>query len=277
MHKEYTPHSLSATHTRPHTLIKSSTSLNSFFPNFGLASYANLLRYFCTKILSVFLLGIVYCDHFCWYRSVIIEQPVATAHLNPTNLDSQSGKFSISYPALCHPLDRDGEDSEASDLLSSGYRQKGAQSSLCGKWASSKALSKSGSITQNEPEIDFVLYYNVETQSLTVLLQRARYLPPKNHKCYLILIYLIPKTQSGDTLQSKVLEDSANPIINRSIVFNGVRPEEVRRQTLVFQLYNGSTMGDHIGSVSLPLYEADLYGMNCTMQIDMNREKVKVR
>ena len=129
---------------------------------------------------------------------------------------------------------------------------------------------------ENAPEIDFLLFYNTSSLSLTVHLQHARHLPPKLHKNYVILVYLVPKTQSGDTLQSKVLEDSTNPAINQSIVFRHLKPDEVRRQTLVFQLYNGSTMSDLIGGVTLSLSDADLYGMNCSMKIDMDREKVKV-
>ena len=44
----------------------------------------------------------------------------------------------------------------------------------------------------------------------------------------------------------------------------------------MFQLYNGSTMGTLVGGVTLPLSDADLYGMNCIMKIDLDRERIKV-
>jgi hypothetical protein len=133
----------------------------------------------------------------------------------------------------------------------------------------------SQSDSERSPEIDFLLYYNISTQSLTVHLQRARHLPPKRHKNFVILLYLSPKTQTGDTLQSNVLQDTPDPIINKSIVFQDLKPDEVRDQTLVFQLYNGSTMGNLVGGVTLPLADADLYGMSCTLKIDLDREKIK--
>ena len=129
---------------------------------------------------------------------------------------------------------------------------------------------------QRAPEIDFLLYYNISSLSLTVHLQRARYLPPKSHKNFVLLLYLAPKTQTGDTLQSTVLKDGPEPVINRSVTFKDLKPDEVREQTLVFQLYNGSTMGALVGGVTLPLSDADLYGMSCTMNIDLDREKIKV-
>ena len=141
-----------------------------------------------------------------------------------------------------------------------------------------KSLSPFGSTPHDKaPEIDFLLYYHVSNFCLTVHLQRARHLPPKMDKNFVILLYLAPKTQTGDTLQSSVLQDSPDPIINRSIAFQDLKPEEVREQTLVFQLYHGSTMGKLIGGVTLPLSDADLYGMNCTMKIDLDRERIKVR
>lgn len=143
---------------------------------------------------------------------------------------------------------------------------------------STYSLPSFGSKSHDQsPEIDFLLYYNISNFSLTVHLQRARHLPPKTEKSFVILLYLAPKTQTGDTLQSNVLQDTPDPIINRSIVFQDLKPEEVREQTLVFQLYNGSTMGNLIGGVTLPLSDADLYGMNCTMKIDLDRERIKVR
>ena len=147
-----------------------------------------------------------------------------------------------------------------------------------GSSTSSRALSSSAESQQpaREPEIDFLLYYNTSSHCLTIHLQRVRYLPPKSHKNFVLLLYLAPKTQTGDTLQSTVLQDSPEPVINRSIVFRDLEPEEVRGQTLVFQLYNGSTIGTLVGGVTLPLSDADLYGMNCTMKIDLDKEKIKV-
>ena len=158
------------------------------------------------------------------------------------------------------PLSRDSRGSSS-----------GAQAST---HTSSPADSRSDSETS--PEIDFLLYYNITNHSLTVHLQRARHLPPKHHKNFVILLYLAPKTQTGDTLQSNVLQDTPDPIINRSIIFQDLKPDEVRNQTLVFQLYNGSTMGNLIGGVTLPLADADLYGMSCTLKIDLDRERIKV-
>ena len=77
-------------------------------------------------------------------------------------------------------------------------------------------------------------------------------------------------------MQSTVLKDGPEPVINRSVNFKDLKPDEVREQTLVFQLYNGSTMGTLVGGVTLPLSDADLYGMSCTMNIDLDREKIKV-
>lgn len=191
----------------------------------------------------------------------IYTMPQAQSDVNYALLQRWESQESVSRSpgktVITHqPIGRDSRDSSS-----------GAQDSV---------FSLDSHSDERAPEIDFLLYYNISTHSLTVHLQRARHLPPKTHKNFMMLLYLAPKTQTGDTLQSNVLQDSPDPIINRSVIFRELQPDEVREQTLVFQLYNGSTMGALIGGVTLPLSDADLYGMNCTMKIDLDREKIKV-
>lgn len=136
------------------------------------------------------------------------------------------------------------------------------------------AESTSDESTQDTPEIVFSLYYSIQVQSLIIQLESARHLPHGKKKGYLILLYLVP--HRGETLEVHIQESSANPQINKSLKLSGFLADEIRSQTLVLQVYCGVTKDDLIGGLTLPLKEADLYGLQCTMQLDSDIEKMKV-
>ena len=129
------------------------------------------------------------------------------------------------------------------------------------------------------PEIDFSLYYDIQCRTLTVNLQRVKNLklPLKGKTATLnsmVLLYLIPDRQY--VLESRVVENSTNPIFDQSLEFMGLLPDEVRRQSLVFRIYSQSAKGDLLGGLTLPLSGVDLFGMKYRIRIDRDTEKLKV-
>ena len=127
------------------------------------------------------------------------------------------------------------------------------------------------------PEIDFSLYYDIQCRTLTVNLRQVKNLPLKGKMTTLnsmVLLYLVPDRQY--ILESKVVENSTNPIFDQSLEFKGLLPDEVRRQSLVFRIYSQSAKGDLLGGLTLPLSGADLFGMKYRLKIDTDTEKLKV-
>ena len=137
-------------------------------------------------------------------------------------------------------------------------------------------MSKTGSdipigVGDAGPEIDVSLYYNVQTQSLSVYLHSARHLLPKSSKHYHLLLYLVPE----QVLESKIGGDDPSPSISQSFELVNIPKEEIRSQVLTIQVYDGSTAGAMLSTVALTLEEADLYGMKYALQLNTSREKVR--
>lgn len=136
--------------------------------------------------------------------------------------------------------------------------------------------SRSGSPSL-PPEVEFSLYYDIQCRTLMVHVQCARFLPNRAKKSGLnpiVLLYLLPNRE--DIFHSKMIENSTNPVFNQSFEFSGLMPDEIRRQTLVFRVFSHSAKGDLLGGLSVPLAEADLFGVMCRRIIDTDVEKLKV-
>ena len=128
------------------------------------------------------------------------------------------------------------------------------------------------------PEIEYSLYYDIQCRTLMVHLQCVHNLPVKGKKVSLnpiTLLYLLPNRE--DIFHSKMIENSNNPVFNQSFEFTSLLPDEIRRQTLVFRVFSHSAKGDLLGGLSIPLSEADLFGVMCLKYIDTDVKKLKVR
>ena len=127
------------------------------------------------------------------------------------------------------------------------------------------------------PEVEFSLYYDIQCRTLMVHLQCAYNLPTKSKKVELnpiVVLYLLPNRE--DIFQSKMIQNSANPMFNQSFEFSGLLPDEIRRQMLVFRVFSHSSKGDLLGGVGISLSEADLFGVMYRRAIDTDVEKLKV-
>ena len=126
-----------------------------------------------------------------------------------------------------------------------------------------------------KPEIEFSLYYDIQGHTLTVHLQCAHNLPIRG-KVNLdptVVLYLLPNREN--IFLSQVIRDT-NPTFNQSFEFRDLLPDEIRRQTLVFQVCSHSSKGEILGGLSLSLSEADLSGAMCRRRLDTDIEKQKV-
>jgi len=140
---------------------------------------------------------------------------------------------------------------------------------LHSKWAVSE---------QACPSLRFSLYYDIQRHTLTVYLKRASNLPAKDQSGTsdpFVVMYLVPDKE--EVFESKVVYETLDPIFEQSFEFHNLQSDDIRRQSLVFRVYNYCrfTKNDPIGGIIIPLEDADLYGVVCTMRISERMETVK--
>ena len=91
-----------------------------------------------------------------------------------------------------------------------------------------------------------------------------------------MVFFLLPNKE--EIYESKIVHKTLNPIFDQVFEFGGILPQEIRRQTIMFRVYDHDryTSSGLIGVVALSLKEADLYGVSMKMRID-EKEEFKVR
>ena len=91
-----------------------------------------------------------------------------------------------------------------------------------------------------------------------------------------VVFFLLPNKE--EIYESKIVHKTLNPIFDQVFEFGGILPQEIRRQTIMFRVYDHDryTSSELIGVVALSLEEADLYGVSMKMRID-EKEEFKVR
>ena len=132
----------------------------------------------------------------------------------------------------------------------------------------------------DDPAIQFSLYYDIQRRTLSVHLYQALNLPVRRDaRCShdpFVVIFLLPTREVIH--QSVTISNSHNPKYKQIFEFGGILAEEVYQQVLVFQVfYSDKFSRDHlIGSVLMPLKEADLYGIIMTKVIGEGQDLLKV-
>lgn len=130
-----------------------------------------------------------------------------------------------------------------------------------------------------DPAIQFSLYYDIQRRTLSVHLYQALSLPvrrdARSHDPF-IVIFLLPTREVIH--QTVTLANNRNPKYKQIFEFGGILAEEVYQQVLVFQVfYSDRFVRDQlIGSLLVPLKEADLYGIVMTKTIGEGQELLKV-
>lgn len=122
-----------------------------------------------------------------------------------------------------------------------------------------------------EPTLQFSLYYDIQRHALKVHLQQAYDLPAMD-KSPCVTLYLEPK--KVEIFECKVVAHNRNPVLDQVFEFRHLQADEVRRQSLVFRVYchDRLSKNDFVGAVVLPLREADLLGVTMEMAIDNNAD-----
>ena len=130
----------------------------------------------------------------------------------------------------------------------------------------------------NKPMLQFSLHYDIQQSTLMVHLHHASNLPAKDRQGTsdpFVVLHLTPN--KAETFQSAVIFKTLNPVFDQSFQFQGLTPDDIRRQTLVLRIFDHDrfTRNDSIGMVALPLQNADLYGVVMRMLVQ-DEEEVRI-
>ncbi len=147
-----------------------------------------------------------------------------------------------------------------------------------GSWMPSDLETKTSTMLNEEtklgPRLTFSLYYDIQRCVLTLTLFEASNLPVKDRRGTsdpFVVMYLNPSRE--EIFQSKVVYKTLNPCFKEHFEFKNVLPDDIRCQTIMFKVY---TKNDFIGTSTLPLKEADLYGATTTTAIDEKAQETGV-
>jgi hypothetical protein len=127
----------------------------------------------------------------------------------------------------------------------------------------------------DKPMLQFSLHYDIQQSTLMVHLHHASNLPAKDRQGTsdpFVVLHLTPNKE--ETFQSAVIYKTLNPVFDQSFQFQGLTPDDIRRQTLIFRIFDHDrfTRNDSIGMVALPLQNADLYGVVMRMLVEDEEE-----
>lgn len=156
-------------------------------------------------------------------------------------------------------------------------RSSNRPSSALGLSAGSGASSDE---QEDTPTLQFSLYYDIQRRTLTVHLQKAYNLPVKGvdmRACNsFVVLFLLPSRE--EILQTPVVEKDLNPVFDQVFEFRGILSQELYQQVLVLQVFDHDRFlsDDLIGTVLIPMKEAELYGMTMKRKIGEGKEILKV-
>ena len=144
----------------------------------------------------------------------------------------------------------------------------------------SAASGDSSDELEDTPTLQFSLYYDIQRRTLTVHLQKAYNLPVKGvdmRACNsFVVLFLLPSRE--EILQTPVVEKDLNPVFDQVFEFRGILSQELYQQVLVLQVFDHDKFlsDDLIGTVLIPMKEAELYGMTMKRKIGEGKEMLKV-
>lgn len=127
------------------------------------------------------------------------------------------------------------------------------------------------------PMLEYSLYYDIQRRTLLVFLHQCLHLDPqgasKGAIASYVVLFLLPN--KDEVMESKVVENTLDPIFHQVFEFSGIQIEELRQQVLMFRIYRKDKLLSNslIGSVSVPLDQADLYNELVLAVIDDKMEK----
>ena len=130
-----------------------------------------------------------------------------------------------------------------------------------------------------EPSLQFSIYYDIQRRVLAVNLLCAYNMPGKEmwgSLDFVVSLFLLPSRE--EVHQSKIRSGTRNPLFSETFNFHSIVSEELYEQVLVFQVFTHDKFTrDHlVGTVVVPLKEADLFGVTMVKNIGDGREILQV-
>ena len=131
----------------------------------------------------------------------------------------------------------------------------------------------------DKPMLTFSVMYDIQSGILYVTLKFATnlesLLPPKALMSKIstasVSIYLLPNKK--EIMHAETDVRTTNPVFNKTVQFDGILVGKLEWKTLVFELYYNRAL---IGTVKLPLKDADLLGYTVCKHIERSSEHSEV-
>ncbi len=113
--------------------------------------------------------------------------------------------------------------------------------------SSERSDAASASSAGSFPLLQFSLYYDIQRRTLTVHLQQAYNLPGRGRSATcdsFVAMFLLPNRE--EIFESKVVAKSTNPSFDQMFEFTALMPQEIRRQTLIFRVFDHERFKDDL-------------------------------
>ncbi len=149
-------------------------------------------------------------------------------------------------------------------------------------WVPDLPVIEQSEMSSSEEEflsfLQFSLFYDVHRRILSVHLQEAINLPVIDQQACdpFVVLHLFPNKE--DIFESSIQHKSLDPKWNETFEFVNQTPVDIHQQAVVFKVYNHNKhcKNNFIGTVVVPLVDADLYGLTVRMVIDEEAENFRV-
>lgn len=163
------------------------------------------------------------------------------------------------------------KQSSQGSLPSMCTRRISVSSEFSESWAPDLEQKDLLEVFEEEPVLQFSVYYDIQRCTLSVHLQQASNLPAMDKRGTsdpFVTLHLDPN--KVEIFDSKVVSHTLNPVFDQIFEFRNLQANEVHKQSLVLLIYDHDrfSKNDFIGAVVLSLREADLFGATVRMAID---------
>ena len=138
--------------------------------------------------------------------------------------------------------------------------------------------SESDTQSLDSPMLQFSLYYDQEHSKLSVTLRKGLGIFGRENSVTdtYVVLYLDPNRE--EILESQVKYKTSKPVYNEVFQFHRLLASEIPMQKLVLRVYESKRQrrNECLGSVVLPLKEADLLGASMTKKLNDNPSELSV-
>ena len=213
-------------------------------------------------------------------EDVIIDKPTGRKFSTQTSVSSVSEYSAVVRTARSSSLPRTESPATTTPVLPRRASIASSVELAQLEWMPSLPILQEQSLEsdQTHPSLQFSLHYDIQRSLLSVHLHHASNLPAMDKRGTsdpFVVMFLIPNRE--EIFESSIVPKTLDPVFDQSFQFEKLTPDDIRRQTLIFRIYDHDkfSKNDIIGAVGLPLKTVDLFGVVMRMRVENELEIFK--